>query len=200
MPSSQTTTAAATPVSSATVASTSVRSTFIPPTETCESSRPRTVTRPVSSSTVPASRVCSQPSAQRVGSLSPTYGDAGQDTHSSPPDSRTWIPGAGAIDGRCDPYRSVPITPTSVIPYMLPSGTPYRSVNARATAAGTSSPPVVIRRSCGSGPAGRVEASSPMWNGTPSTVAGVVPALIAASTASPLSRSGGTSSTPACSP
>lgn len=39
-----------------------------------------------------------------------------------------------------------------------------------------------------------------MWNGTPSTVAGVVPALIAASTASPLSRSGGTSSTSACSP
>ena len=92
------------------------------------------------------------------------------------------------------------MTPTSVIPYMLPSGTPYRSVKARATAAGTSSPPVVIRLNCGSGPVGRVEASSPMWNGTPSTVAGESSAAIAASTASPASRSGGTSSTPACRP
>ena len=44
------------------------------------------------------------------------------------------MPGPGAIAGRWLPCRSVPITPTSVIPYMLPSGTPYRSVNACATA------------------------------------------------------------------
>ncbi len=41
------------------------------------------------------------------------------------------------------------MTPTSVIPYMLPSGTPYFSSKAAETAAGTSSPPVVIRLNCG---------------------------------------------------
>jgi hypothetical protein len=39
-----------------------------------------------------------------------------------------------------------------------------------------------------------------MWNGTPSTVAGLLPLAIAWTMASPVSRAGGTSSTPACSP
>ncbi len=88
------------------------------------------------------------------------------------------------------------MTPTSVMPHMLPSGTPYLSANALATAAGTSSPPVVIRLSWGSFGGSATEASSPMWNGTPSTVAGVVPDATASRMLSPVSRRGGTSSTP----
>ena len=132
------------------------------------------LTSPVSASTTPASRVCSQPSDQRVGSDRPRYGDSGRRTCSSPSTARTSIPGAGRIAGRCSPYRSVPITPTSVIPYMFPSGAPYFSSKDRDTAAGTSSPPVVIRLNCGNRGGSCTDASSPMWNGTPSTVAGVV--------------------------
>ena len=82
------------------------------------------VSSPVAGSTVPASLVCSQPSDQRVGSDNPTYGEAGIPTSSSPFSSRTVMPGAGSTAGRLAPNRSVAMTPTSVMPYMLPSRMP----------------------------------------------------------------------------
>src|SRR5918998_639608 len=128
IPLSKTTTACWTPGMTASVCSTSVRSTFSPPTEICESSRPWMVISPVVGETVPASLVRSQPSAQRLGSDWPMYGDCGISMTISPSSSRTFIPGAGMSDGRCSPNRSVAMTPSSVMPYMLPSGTPYRLV------------------------------------------------------------------------
>src|SRR5207247_12590 len=80
-------------------------------------------------------------STKGVGADSRAYGDGARPTSSSPFSSRTGIPGAGMSAGRCLPNRSVAMTPTSVIPYMLPSVAPYRSVKRCTTSARTSSPP-----------------------------------------------------------
>ena len=101
-------------------------------------------------------------------------------TSSSPPSSRTSMPGAGAYRravlaekvGGDDADLGHPVHVAE--PDRVPVGEALPCTSAR-----TSSPPVVMPVNWGSFGGSSTEASSSMWNGTPITVVGASPAAIA---------------------